>query len=128
MSELGLQPRSHFEIGNVFTGERTTLPCFTCVHCNRVVVMNPERTRPRNVCRKCMALTCDSAGCAAGCEPLARDAERAFVDLDGQPWLLRHHGEPLARIVDAHGDEALVLRKDNGKTLRQMRREERRGR
>ena len=38
-------------------------PTFTCKHCQRVVVMNPNRTRERHFCRGCNHLICD--GCAA---------------------------------------------------------------
>jgi hypothetical protein len=36
---------------------------FTCTHCSAVVVLNPERTRPRTKCYGCNHLICDS--CAA---------------------------------------------------------------
>lgn len=39
------------------------LPTYTCSHCQRVVVMNPERHRPRYTCRGCSHMICD--GCAA---------------------------------------------------------------
>lgn len=35
----------------------------TCVHCNTLVVLNPNRSRPRNYCRRCDQYICD--GCAA---------------------------------------------------------------
>lgn len=38
-------------------------PSFTCRHCQRVVVMNPNRTRERHYCRGCDHLICDD--CAA---------------------------------------------------------------
>lgn len=38
-------------------------PTFTCRHCQRVVVMNPNRTRERHYCRGCDHLICDN--CAA---------------------------------------------------------------
>lgn len=37
-------------------------PTFTCSHCQRAVIMRPDRTRGRNYCRKCDHLICD--GCA----------------------------------------------------------------
>jgi len=37
-------------------------PTFTCSHCQRVVVMNPARTRSRGYCKKCDHYVCD------GCE------------------------------------------------------------
>jgi hypothetical protein len=36
---------------------------YTCNHCQAIVVMNPNRTRERHVCRGCMHVICD--GCAA---------------------------------------------------------------
>jgi hypothetical protein len=35
-------------------------PTFTCSHCQRVVVMNPARTRSRGYCRKCDHYVCDN--------------------------------------------------------------------
>jgi len=32
---------------------------FTCADCERVVVMNPDRSRPRGFCRKCNHYLCD---------------------------------------------------------------------
>jgi hypothetical protein len=45
------------------------VPTYTCRHCNATVVINPDRTRPREVCRKCMAVVCDS--CITECTPFA---------------------------------------------------------
>lgn len=36
---------------------------FTCKHCQVIVVLNPDRSKPRNHCRGCDHLICD--GCAA---------------------------------------------------------------
>ena len=38
-------------------------PTYTCTHCQRVVVMNPERKRERYKCQGCNHMICD--GCAA---------------------------------------------------------------
>lgn len=35
----------------------------TCSHCHRIVVLNPDRTRPREYCAGCDHYICD--GCAA---------------------------------------------------------------
>ena len=35
------------------------LSTYTCTHCERVVVMNPERKRERMKCRGCNHLICD---------------------------------------------------------------------
>lgn len=32
---------------------------YTCSHCNRVVVIEPKRTRERGYCRKCSSRVCD---------------------------------------------------------------------
>ena len=42
-------------------------PTFTCKHCNRVVIMNPDRSRPRGYCRKCDAYVCDNPLCNSEC-------------------------------------------------------------
>ena len=60
------------------------LPTFTCIHCNRVVVMNPARRRGRNACRKCMARTCDAPPCVLECDPVERKLEQL------RPLLLPH--------------------------------------
>ncbi len=44
----------------------------TCCHCNAVVVLNPDRTRPRGYCRKCDAYVCDNPGCSTECVPFMR--------------------------------------------------------
>lgn len=64
------------------------LPTFTCCHCNNVVVVNPARKRPRNTCRKCMALTCDAGPCVLECDPVARKLEQL------RPLLLPHQVPP----------------------------------
>lgn len=37
-------------------------PTYTCSHCQHVVVMNPQRTREREYCRKCDSYICDGCG------------------------------------------------------------------
>jgi len=51
--------------GHDFVG--MTTPVFesstiTCVHCNRVVVLNPNRTREREYCSLCDSYICDNCG------------------------------------------------------------------
>jgi hypothetical protein len=43
----------------------------TCAHCGTLVVLNPDRTRPRGYCRSCDAYVCDSPACA-DCRPFAK--------------------------------------------------------
>lgn len=42
---------------------------YTCAHCQFIIVKNPKRLRPREVCRKCMAVVCDRASCVLECQP-----------------------------------------------------------
>lgn len=119
---MSQQPRNHLEVSNIFTDKKMEIPNFTCVHCNRMVVMHPERSRPRNVCRKCDALTCDA--CSGSCFPIMRDAELAYNDVLKQPWMLRglkadgsDAGEPVRRV-----DGKLVLARDVGYTDRELER------
>lgn len=71
------------------------LDTWTCAHCNAVVLKNPDRTRPREVCRKCMKVVCDNHN--LWCEPFAALAD-AIVDgklhkLPSSPLLIP--GRPL---------------------------------
>lgn len=36
----------------------------TCNHCHAVVIMNPERIRPRGFCRRCDSYLCDACEAA----------------------------------------------------------------
>ncbi len=53
---------------------------YTCSHCQRIVVVNPERTRERGYCRKCDHVICDE--CVAimhatlTCTPIAKVFEQ----------------------------------------------------
>lgn len=44
-------------------GKHVEMATYTCKHCQRVVIMNPERVRERAYCRGCSHVICD--GCAA---------------------------------------------------------------
>ena len=44
----------------------------TCSHCNAVVILNPDRSRPRGYCRKCDSYTCDKPSCAKECLPFEK--------------------------------------------------------
>lgn len=44
----------------------------TCCHCNAVVVLNPQRTRPRGYCARCDAYVCDNPACGLECRPFAK--------------------------------------------------------
>jgi hypothetical protein len=66
-------------------GERVEAATYTCRHCNVVVIMNPRRTRDRNVCRKCMAVVCDKPECNLNCQPFAALIEETVA---GRPLRL----------------------------------------
>lgn len=37
-------------------------PTYTCSHCQRIVIVNPDRVRDRAYCRKCDHRICDECG------------------------------------------------------------------
>lgn len=47
----------------------------TCSHCNAVVVLNPDRTRPRGYCAKCDHYVCDHPACGLECTPFKQILE-----------------------------------------------------
>lgn len=61
--------------GKVFEG-----PTYVCSHCQFVVIMRAERTRPREVCMRCMAIVCDACAALQICTPyIARYTDRPNV-------------------------------------------------
>ena len=112
-------PQNYVVASNHITGESTEFPCFTCSNCQRVVIMHPNRKRPRNQCGSCDRLHCDYCPTSA-CSVIQRDAERAFEDKWKQPWMLRDGGEPVRRILDQHGNPILVKAKDVSYTDREL--------
>lgn len=80
-----------------FPRSKREMDTFTCPHCNRVIVKNPDRTRDRNWCAKHDRYTCDSAVCVTDCNPMEESAELAhkYGSLE-IPWLMRgRNGEVL---------------------------------
>lgn len=59
----------------------------TCSHCHAVVILNPDRSRPRNYCSKCDHYVCDNPLCIIVCNPMNRvldiEQERQFRSLAG---------------------------------------------
>lgn len=45
-------------------------PTVSCTHCQRVIVLNPLRTRPRHNCPYCDHYVCDNAACVQMAEGL----------------------------------------------------------
>lgn len=48
----------------------------TCCHCQTVVILNPDRTRPRGYCQKCDHYICDNPVCHLECRPFKALADR----------------------------------------------------
>ena len=44
----------------VGAGKMAELPTLTCLHCQKVQIMNPARTRARPFCAKCNGYICDA--------------------------------------------------------------------
>ena len=75
----GIGPRgSPLAAGRLFEA-----PPYCCSHCQRVVVINPDRIRERGYCPKCDRRVCDeceAARAASGgvCRPFAQIADEAL--------------------------------------------------
>lgn len=50
----------------------------TCAHCQAIVFLNPDRTRPRNYCAKCDHYVCDKPTCIVECTPVLQQFEREY--------------------------------------------------
>jgi hypothetical protein len=62
-------------------GVTTCYPTYTCGHCTSIVVMRPDRQRPRLKCLFCGRIVCDNEICspaASGCTPLYSLADDRF--------------------------------------------------
>lgn len=74
---------------------------FNCCHCQRSVLINPKRVRPRNLCHSCDLYTCDAQYCVTECNPRDVNIELA----------IRFPGTPLGRMPDGSilWDKAALL-------------------
>ena len=80
-----LQPGGYMSIDDRASGGALLeMDTFTCCHCRAVVVMHPDRQRPRHRCEKCDATTCDQAPCVLECDHWEKKWEQ------GRPWLFPH--------------------------------------
>lgn len=65
----------------------------TCRHCQRIVILNPDRSRPREYCLGCNHYICDSCAAIAvkaGCVPFAKVldlAEAAIVKAEASTFI-----------------------------------------
>lgn len=68
--------------------------CYTCSHCQAVVVKNRQRTRPRGFCKKCNHVICDACDgkyVASGheCKPFVAIVEEHLESVERQTQILR---------------------------------------
>lgn len=56
----------------VRSGQTYESATITCCHCNRVVILNPDRKRARGYCAKCDHYVCDLPACNLECNPFQR--------------------------------------------------------
>ena len=58
-------------------GKLVELATLTCIHCNTIYVLNPERKKRRGYCKRCHAYICDAPGCNFDCNPTEECVELA---------------------------------------------------
>ncbi len=61
----------------IFGGELFEADVFTCSHCQRAVLLNPSRVRPRGYCAKCNHYICDDPRCHSECHPIVKLLDQA---------------------------------------------------
>jgi ribosomal protein S27AE len=64
-----------------------------CAHCGSQVILNPNRTRPREYCPKCNHYICDNPICIKTCSPI----KKLFDHVDSH---LSKSEEPLIQLTD----------------------------
>lgn len=65
-------------------GKKLESATVTCSHCQTIVVLRPDRSRPRNYCGKCDHYVCDKFECNRECIPL----NKVLDDLQEQAFQL----------------------------------------
>jgi hypothetical protein len=85
---VGITPEQAAQAGcntlAVATGEVFKSATITCSHCERIVILNPDRTRSRGYCPKCDAYVCDDCeavrvASGGACKPFKQVIDE-FVD------------------------------------------------
>lgn len=65
-----------------FNGKLQEMGTYTCSHCNKIVVLNPERIRNRAYCPKCdhnICDTCEDERVRTGlCNPFKKQADEYY--------------------------------------------------
>lgn len=50
-------------------GKKAESATVTCSHCGAIVILNPDRKRPRGYCWHCDHYVCDNPRCGLECKP-----------------------------------------------------------
>ena len=88
--------KGYFEYTDQVSGTIVQLPTLTCAHCNRVVILHPQRQRERHWCFKCDAYVCDLRVCMTECNPFMQSVDLALELNGSQAFLPRgYEGEIL---------------------------------
>src|SRR5438552_1081296 len=90
--------RSYLMIDNRASGGKLLeFATATCAHCGFVVILNPNRKRERERCRKCNAYVCDAFVCRTECHPIMQSLDLLLkYPNSGEPFLARgKNGEVL---------------------------------
>jgi hypothetical protein len=115
LDSVALHPDGVQTSGTIQSDKKRERNGFLCAHCNRFVLTNSLRQRPRHTCKRCMHLTCDLAGCVLECNPIVEGLERGLARREGDLnlYLLRDpDGWPVTWISLPDGSTRLVRRKD----------------
>ena len=56
----------------------------TCCHCQRTLIKNPARTRPRGYCTKCDDYVCDNRACNLECRPFWKSVDEELTRIINQ--------------------------------------------
>lgn len=84
-------------------GKLFEAPAYVCVHCCTVVVMEPRRTRDRELCMRCMAIICDPCAALQVCAPFMSqyyDSPGVILSVAGAP--ARTTPSPLGLLLPDH--------------------------
>lgn len=62
-------------------GRRFEAPTITCSHCQAIVIVNPDRQRPRAYCRECDRYICDKCEAVRASPGYVHQSFSEFADL-----------------------------------------------
>ena len=71
-------------IASVAKGQTCELAFYVCSHCDCSIILNPERTRPRERCQKCDKPICDECEALLSLSGLCREQEKRLDTLQEQ--------------------------------------------